>query len=313
MLEESASAISSSIWASMNSWFTPTVLFVLLNIMIGTIAFTSTLSNRKHSPEDDPHHPNIVKSPTVLQRLKSINFPTHYRSQEPQNPSVYHKPTPDSRTHFNIENTYQQKQSHYFFQENSQENLVTPESQAHCVFDQEKPQESQTHFVFKEQDSNFDEFQQAREEKVEENGQSMDEVCEMKGSHFRRMKSDTEPSSGEIPTKLPAGMRKSASLKSAFGHFEEEDIVEARRPATVREKGNAKVTEGDEEVDAKADDFINRFKQQLKLQRLDSIIRRSLGGVFSKFSEHVKVRYFRHVGINVVVITYISLKLCRGL
>jgi hypothetical protein len=31
--------------------------------------------------------------------------------------------------------------------------------------------------------------------------------------------------------------------------------------------------EGDDEVDAKADDFINRFKQQLKLQRLDSIIR----------------------------------------
>jgi hypothetical protein len=27
--------------------------------------------------------------------------------------------------------------------------------------------------------------------------------------------------------------------------------------------------EGDYEVDAKADDFINRFKQQLKLQRLD--------------------------------------------
>ncbi|CAM8939085.1 unnamed protein product [Rhodiola kirilowii] len=29
----------------------------------------------------------------------------------------------------------------------------------------------------------------------------------------------------------------------------------------------------DEEVDSKADDFINKFKQQLKLQRLDSILR----------------------------------------
>jgi hypothetical protein len=37
--------------------------------------------------------------------------------------------------------------------------------------------------------------------------------------------------------------------------------------------GKVGVMEGDDEVDAKADDFINRFKQQLKLQRLDSIIR----------------------------------------
>jgi len=31
--------------------------------------------------------------------------------------------------------------------------------------------------------------------------------------------------------------------------------------------------EGEEGVDAKADDFINRFRQQLRLQRLDSILR----------------------------------------
>jgi hypothetical protein len=29
----------------------------------------------------------------------------------------------------------------------------------------------------------------------------------------------------------------------------------------------------DELVDSKADDFINKFKQQLKLQRIDSIMR----------------------------------------
>ncbi|CAN0882030.1 Pathogen-associated molecular patterns-induced protein A70 [Linum grandiflorum] len=73
-------------------------------------------------------------------------------------------------------------------------------------------------------------------------------------------------------------MKKSASTKSAFGHFEEEKIVEARRPATVREQKSNKLNEeevgGDVGcVDAKADDFINKFKQQLKLQRLDSIIR----------------------------------------
>lgn len=87
-----------------------------------------------------------------------------------------------------------------------------------------------------------------------------------------RSKSDTKPTSGEAPARLSRKMKKSASAKSAFAHFEEADIVESRRPATVRE-GRAKVTEADDEVDARADDFINKFKYELKLQRLDSISR----------------------------------------
>lgn len=87
---------------------------------------------------------------------------------------------------------------------------------------------------------------------------------------FARTHSDTKPASGEVPVKLPKKMKKSASSKSAFSHFKEEDIVETRRPATVREERSAV---DDDEVDAKADDFINKFKQQLKLQRLDSIMR----------------------------------------
>ncbi|PWA34279.1 hypothetical protein CTI12_AA602550 [Artemisia annua] len=69
-------------------------------------------------------------------------------------------------------------------------------------------------------------------------------------------------------------MKKSASMKSHFSHFEEEKIVEARRPETVRERKKAAV-EGDDDVelDAKVNDFINKFKHQLKSQRMDSIIK----------------------------------------
>ncbi|KAL3650750.1 hypothetical protein CASFOL_007153 [Castilleja foliolosa] len=247
MLDESASAISSSIWTSLNSWFTPTVLFLLLNLVIATIAFTSSLPNHPQihkNSQNDPHKPNIAKSPSVLQRLKSINFHTHFRSQEPLNPSIHHKPNPDSETLFNLETT----QLQYFFQENLE-----------------------THFDFDEKELKSDDSQQAREEKAE---QSTDGVYgHLTDSHVSRTKSDTVPASGEIPAKLPSRLRKSASLKSPFAHFEEEEIVEARRPETARISGSAKATDGDEEVDAKADDFINRFKQQLKLQRLDSIVR----------------------------------------
>ncbi|KAL2558626.1 hypothetical protein Fot_03365 [Forsythia ovata] len=108
--------------------------------------------------------------------------------------------------------------------------------------------------------------------KVEKNEfQSMDEVySELIGSHCIRTKSDTEPTSGEISVKLPARMKKLASLKSTSGHFDD-DIVEAQRPYTARENGKSKLSK-DHEMDAKADDFFNKFKQQLKLQKLDSII-----------------------------------------
>lgn len=50
---------------------------------------------------------------------------------------------------------------------------------------------------------------------------------------------------------------------------DDDEDVNMRRPATTRERRNVV----DEEVDAKADDFIIRFKQQLKLQRLESLVR----------------------------------------
>lgn len=48
--------------------------------------------------------------------------------------------------------------------------------------------------------------------------------------------------------------------------------VDLRRPATTRETVMSSFGE-DEAVDKRADDFINKFRQQLKLQRLHSILR----------------------------------------
>jgi hypothetical protein len=111
----------------------------------------------------------------------------------------------------------------------------------------------------------------------EEGNVSLEEVfmkLQGQGGNFARQHSDTMPDSGEVPVKLSRKMKKSASSKSAFGHFKEDDIVEKRRPATVKEAKVVPTTvDEDELVDSKADDFINKFKQQLKLQRIDSIMR----------------------------------------
>lgn len=226
----------------MNSWFTPTVLFVFLNLMIGTIAFTSGLGSttqtqqRKQLGEEDTKT-ELGRSPSILQRLKSINL-SSYRSQEPA-------PLTSS--------------------------IATTASNPLII-------ENEHTLPFPDND----------EQAVEEGEQTLDEIYDqIQGRHFDRTRSDPEPSSDDLPATL-LKMKKSASLKSSVvAHFKEDDVVESRRPATVRE-GKAKVVElkrladgdddgdgnsDDEQVDAKADDFINKFKQQLKLQRLDSMMR----------------------------------------
>ncbi|KAL7213138.1 hypothetical protein ACSBR2_015784 [Camellia fascicularis] len=47
-------------------------------------------------------------------------------------------------------------------------------------------------------------------------------------------KSNTNLASGELPEKLQAKIRKLASAKSTFVHFEEDEIVEARHSMTVK-------------------------------------------------------------------------------
>ncbi|KAL1547767.1 pathogen-associated molecular patterns-induced protein A70-like [Salvia divinorum] len=86
---------------------------------------------------------------------------------------------------------------------------------------------------------------------------------EKEGSHHvARTKSEA------VVRAAPAAraLQKSASERISTVRVEEEE--ERWRPATVRER-----TGGDEEVDEKADEFINNFRQQLKLQRMDSILR----------------------------------------
>ncbi|XVF35336.1 hypothetical protein REPUB_Repub18cG0136800 [Reevesia pubescens] len=310
------STVPSSIWASIFSWFTPTVFFVFLNLTIGTIYFTSNLASNKpggvaegqqRQEGDEETNPNLVRSPSVLQRLKSINLYSN-RSQEPVTVAATHvyEKVPDLDAgdfHFSFQqqtttpeqDQRQQQQPYldrspsvlqrlrsinlysYFSPEPTTTLQKTQEVYSHYTPVQARKQEEQEpeEVVEEENQGGLEEEEEEDEGIIFQQGeeqQTLEEIySQLKDSHVTRTKSDTKPASGEVPTKLPSKMRKSASVKSAFSHFEEEDIVETRRPATVRE-GKAKATEEDDEVDAKADDFINKFKQQLKLQRIDSIL-----------------------------------------
>ncbi|XP_038899380.1 pathogen-associated molecular patterns-induced protein A70 [Benincasa hispida] len=330
-----------SIWTSLNSWFTPTVLFVVLNLVIGIIAIASNLGGpqRPHQRHpSDPDHPQYLhRSPSVLQRLKSMN-PYAYRSEEPatvfekppgtdahyanyEHPQLVRPPSVLQRFKFSFsvykpEESFQSPPPATSFEKSpgidthsanyQHPQLVRSPSvlqRLKLSFSGYKPEDSfqspspvtlsekppgvDSHYANFEHPQlkveevqirrRKDESKRVEEEEYEDmdggHEPTMDEVySKLHGDHFNRTKSDTMPTAGEFPTKLPRKMKKSASSKSAFSHFEAGEIVENRRPATVKE-GREKMTEIDDEVDARADDFINKFKQQLKLQRLESILK----------------------------------------
>ncbi|XP_019190533.1 PREDICTED: uncharacterized protein LOC109184993 [Ipomoea nil] len=262
MFEDTVSIVPSSFLAAMNNWFTPTVFFVLLNVVIATIALTSTLANQKKQTTQQT--PKVAGSPSVLQRLRSINL-SSFRSQEP-----IFKFNPDSDTLFNLEPTHHpqilEPQMPYAFYQLPQESPSLETQTTHYIF----RQENETHYVSHQETVERNETHDVKTEEIEAHEEEAEEEAKperLDGDYNEPPETKTTPSAVEISERLAAKMRKSASMKS---QPEKKEDVEARRPATMKERVAAEV---DEEVDAKADDFINKFRQQLKLQRVDSTLR----------------------------------------
>lgn len=198
---------------SVVSWLTPTALFLLLNLVIGTIAFTTYWSSSSADPSAASKLFRSRSPSIVLDRLKSFNL---YSSSSSSDPA-----TTETIQTVQIPNSEQGE----------------PEPEPKPVTKPE-PQPEQEHNIV-------------------------------------RTQSDTQPAAGEMPKKLAKKMKKSATLNHFdFLEPEQESSPPPKRPATMREREREKEQkEEDAEEDARADDFINQFRQQLKLQRLDSIIR----------------------------------------
>ncbi|XP_068652680.1 pathogen-associated molecular patterns-induced protein A70-like [Aristolochia californica] len=266
-----------AIWASVYSWFTPTVL---LTIVIGTIVLSSSLGGGGSSSSSASHNSTgntLVRTSSVLDRFKSFNF---YRQRTEDVHAYGSVLQPEFLDHQIVQQSHESS----FHGENGGNALVRTSSildrfKSFNLYRQRTEDVHTYSAVLRPEFQTHQAVLQTHELAVEETvveseGKEEEEEVVMKDAehhHYSRSASDTAPTAGEMPTKLPEKMKKSASTKSAFAHFKEEEVTGVRRPATTR-PGKVGVKE-DEEVDAKADDFINRFKQQLKLQRLDSIMR----------------------------------------
>ncbi|XP_021664363.2 pathogen-associated molecular patterns-induced protein A70 [Hevea brasiliensis] len=236
-------ASPASMWGFATGWFTPANLFLFVNLVIGTIALTSRFGSnrRQHQEEIQP----LARTPSLLERVKSINF------------SFYNYPLPDSEPQ--VEPTTDSV--------HDTEPVCTTE--VHTVQLERAP--SLLERVKSIKLSSF--YRSEPETEIVAEADSDPDVdtghaSSVEGKHqVKRSKSEPREASEK---KAPEKMKKSASEREVVVE-EDRERVERRRPATTRIEKTASF--GDEGVDAKADDFINRFKQQLRLQRLDSLLR----------------------------------------
>lgn len=270
------------------SWCTPTTLFLLLNFTIGTIFFTNRFGSgsRKYQPHQDGYAsghghapPPLARAPSLIDRVKSINF------------HLYNSPSPESEIHFS----------------GSDPKPNPPPSLLDRVKSINVP-----YFKFPQHNSEGDYAAYALMTRPDET-KRVDKIPEDDvpteprfgpPSLLQRVKSiklpslyrsEPDPNSEEqkpartksesnkpvMKKKKKAAatkkMTKSASEKAGLGYIgrteETVEAVEKRRPETTRVERTTSIGDGEEGVDDKASDFINKFKQQLKLQRLDSFLR----------------------------------------
>ncbi|KAK2645372.1 hypothetical protein Ddye_020567 [Dipteronia dyeriana] len=284
-----------SIWMSITSWFTPAALFLFVNLVIGTIAITSR-RKQPHPRQDD----QLVRPPSLIHRVKSLNV------------SLYKFPQPDTRYFSPTEPVYDDSNpaDPYPYPPHRAPSLLdrvksidlslykfkfpqpNPEEETHSfppaepVHDsdpvvpyptqtQTQPQQLQRAPSLLERVRSFklasiyrsqQPYPEAETEVIDNSGVP-ERVSDPDHNQPKRTKSEamgTKPKKREI-------VKKSLSEKSMV--IDETEIVERRRPETTRAETAASAGDDDEGVDAKADDFIIRFRKQLKLQRLDSLLR----------------------------------------
>lgn len=235
MFEETFPSVVSS---TMNSCFSPAVLFLLLNLMIASIAISSKLSgSSNHEASEQNHQPQQQEQHGEEER----NLSNPHFSEPPREP-LSMTPTALGR-----------------FKPSDFHSSITQQDRESAKPDQDRETELE-------------------QETEETNEQFLEEI------YWNIKANDAHEERHELEAP-PRTRRSSCSMKSDSGQYqrgegsrggggggggdEREDGAEVDRRRLVtavesREEG---------EVDAKADAFINRFKQQLRLQRLESLAR----------------------------------------
>ncbi|PWA36576.1 hypothetical protein CTI12_AA598470 [Artemisia annua] len=283
-------------WTNIANWSTPTILFCVLNLMIAIIFIASNFSNNHH--HGNSPRQLTPRSPSMLERVKSVNLSSFYSTTTTTQDSHDHyigdhyQPMEDSSVNqlsrgssllqrvksinlsFSTSSSTlpiesEQVNSASELTDSEQVNITKELTRAPSFLDRVKSFKLTSPFksdsppddTFTRQDEHLD--VPPDHDVVEDHNVTSD------NSRYNKLSNVSGKYGMNLTKRSTSHLSKSSSEKRVVESDHDEEDVDRRRPATMRELVGVK----DECVNAKADDFIKRFKQQLKLQRLDSLQR----------------------------------------
>ncbi|XP_031276811.1 pathogen-associated molecular patterns-induced protein A70-like [Pistacia vera] len=291
-----------SLLTSITSWFTPPTLFLFVNLVIGTIAVISRFNSFRKPQSNQQHQlgpydsPPLARAPSLIERVKSINF------------SLYKFPNPEEEQPSFVQPTSEHLYNSYPVDPNPPQLARAPsllERVKSNLFSYKlpNPEEEQPPFVQPTEPLNdtylvdpnppgitrapslLERVKSIKFPSVYGSQQSYPET-ETKVIHnsetevpsdpdYKPKRSKSETKKSKQRSVQEKNLKKSVSekLMKVETENDETETLEQRRPQTARLDRTETIGDDDQGVDAKADDFINNFRRQLKLQRLDSLLR----------------------------------------
>ncbi|KAJ3694986.1 hypothetical protein LUZ60_000363 [Juncus effusus] len=255
-------------WHSMSSFLTPAVFFVLLNVVIATIV----LSSRKHQrdPSASFAAPLFRTTSPVFERLKSFTLHRFRSGEIPTDPtSPNYNYTPSGLSNESGPDLIEESPSRSL-----DDAFRAVESSSHATIansaSSPPPPIGRTSSILDRIKSiNLYRFRSGEAQNQQVQPDNYKEPY-----HYERSRSDPSSSSsrhGVVDAVVPKSEKKKKKIKKTVSSGEGAELSVRRRR---REPAPAVVEEEEVEVDlhARADDFISKFKENLKIQRLNSIL-----------------------------------------
>jgi Cotton fibre expressed protein/Domain of unknown function (DUF4408) len=243
-------------WQSISSFLTPATLFLLLNLIIATIVLSSRHHQRSHQPDPSGapfagayHFPLLRTTSPVLERLRSFTLHRFRSGEIPTEPLCSSLAPISNPNPLPIESEPHPAtiRSGVDYGEVTATPSPPPLARTSSILDRLKS-------------INLYRFRSGEIQTEDVKTENTATVPTGTGTEHHYGRSHSESSR---PVEKKKKMKKTASVGDAGGVN-----MEVRQRRSFR--GRDVLVE--EEVDARADDFINRFKEQLKIQRLNSIL-----------------------------------------
>uniref|UniRef100_A0A1J3EP24 DUF4408 domain-containing protein n=1 Tax=Noccaea caerulescens TaxID=107243 RepID=A0A1J3EP24_NOCCA len=230
---------------------------------------TGSDSHHHSHPDPNPNPPPLQRTPSLLDRVKSINM-SYFKFQQ-YNPEESDYADQTEPTRFESIPTRMGRVDPIDISK-----FRIPEEDQPTTID--RPVLTRTPSILERVKSiKLSSFYRSDPETHSDQTPDANSVLHEDHKHVRSKSESKKPVKKK--KKATGKMTKSASEKSGMGFVgsseaaETAESVERRRPDTTRVERTTSIGDSEECVDAKASDFINKFKHQLKLQRLDSILR----------------------------------------